>query len=420
MPLFRRILLILAAVSGLTLASASDPFPPDYHRLDAPQHQYWERTPRDRFSSLKNDLEAGRVILNSSIEREFLEDLLRELAIPPSSQLLVFSSTSLQTSLISAVNPRALYFNEEVYVGYIPRGRIEVIGLDPELGAIFYIFDIPRGVNAPAPVIERSTRCMNCHAGAETGRVPGLLVKSVIPGPNRGSLLGFRDQEIGHHVPYSDRFGGWYLTGSDGFTNHWANLTGRLVQGELIPIPVNLGTVDLERYPVPTSDMLAHLVHEHQTGFVNRVVEAAYRARTTLHRHDGSLGNDGAAELDHQARRLVRYLLFADEPPLPAGGIQPNSQYQEAFLKGRRTDREGRSLKDLELQTRLFKHRCSYMIYSPLVATLPGEMKRRLYVELQRALGPQAAPEFAYLPESERRQIREILRATLHDLPADW
>src|SRR5207249_6740608 len=160
-------------------------------------------------------LEAGQIELDRSSEKAFVASLLKALDIPASSQMLVFSTTSLQLSLISPSNPRALYFNDEVYLGYVPGGRIEIVSLDPELGGIYYIFEIPKEA---APLrIERSERCMNCHAADDTGHVPGLVIKSVIPGPTGGSLIAHRLGQIGHGVRFDERFGGWYVTGADAF-----------------------------------------------------------------------------------------------------------------------------------------------------------------------------------------------------------
>jgi hypothetical protein len=193
---------------------------PAYRDIDAEPHLYHQRKPQDRFSKLMGSFESGRIELDRSSEKAFLVSLLKALDVPVSSQMLVFSTTSLQLSLISPSNPRAIYFNEEIYVGYVPGGRIEVLSLDPELGAIFYIFDIPR---ADRPLsFDRSNRCMNCHANEDTGHVPGLVIKSVLAGPGGGSLDAFRIAQTGHQIPFEERFGGWYVTGADTFTNHLA------------------------------------------------------------------------------------------------------------------------------------------------------------------------------------------------------
>ncbi len=386
-------------------------------------HDYFLRTPTDRFTRLKAEIEFGRLRLDRSDERAFVRSLLDVLGIPVSSQMLVFSTTSLQLSRISPSNPRALYFTEDIYLGYIPGGRLELASLDPDLGAVFYIFDVPRGEEAIQ--VERATRCMNCHAGEDTGHVPGLVVKSVVPGPSGGSLDAFRLGQTGHGIPWEERFGGWYLTGQGSLTNHWANAIGRSVDGVMARIPNSLnGRVNLERYLAPTSDLLAQWIHEHQVGFVNRVVGATYRARAFLQADGGvdRLSHASLRELEAQAGEIVRYLLFADEVPLPADGLEGDPAFKADFLRTRR-EAGGRSLKDFELKTRVFENRCSYMIYSPVFAGLPPVVKDLVNRRLGEALGPwsgEGIDPFAYLPMDERRRVRGILQATLPDLGPDW
>ena len=377
------ILIAGCARYALNAAEAEAPVP-TYRDLEAPPHNYPARTPKDRFSGMLQTLESDPRLDRSS-EKAFLLSFLKMFGVPASSQLLVFSTTSLQLSLISPANPRAIYFTDDLYVGYIPGGRLEVLSLDPELGAIFYIFDIPREKGAIG--FERSQRCMKCHVNDDTGHVPGVVIKSVVPGPHGGSLDGFRGGQSGHAVPFSDRFGGWHVTGRHSITNHWGNLTGRMVAGDVKTFPNPPGErFQWAKYPVATSDILAHLLLEHQAGFVNRVVEAGYRARTALFISNGKLTPAQSAELDAQAGMVVRYLLFGDEVPLPAGGIEPDSTFKADFLRERRVTAEGLSLKDLDLSTRLFKHRCSYMIYSPVFGGLPEFLKTRIYSGLQEAL----------------------------------
>ncbi len=412
----RRWLAILLAMAGGSTLRAQ----PTYQDIDLPPHNYRQRALHDRFTRLKNDLESARVVLNQAGEKEFLASLLQALEIPATSQMLVFSTTSLQLSLISPRNPRAIYFNEDAYVGYIPGGRIEIVSLDPELGGIFHIFDIPRDGR---PVrAERSERCMNCHAGADTGHVPGLLVKSVVPGPTGGSLDAFRLEESGHGIPFDQRFGGWYVTGQHSITNHWGNIMGRLSAGTLTKTRLEPGKLfDFGRYLVPTSDVLPQLLFEHQVGFVNRVVEAAYRARTHWHADNGTLTALHGRELDQQANLLTRYLLFADEATLPAGGVTGDAAFKTDFLRHSRRSSSGASLRDLDLDTRLFKHRGSYMIYSPVFAGLPPALKQRVYQRLAQALSEaKPDPEYAYLPAAEKRAIHTILKQTLADLPRGW
>jgi hypothetical protein len=393
---------------------------PAYQDLDSPAHGYHTSELHDRFSLLKTDLESGRIALDATSERAFVLDLLKVLGVPASSQMLVFSNTSLQLHLISPANPRALYFSEDVHVGYIPGGRIEILSLDPSLGAIFYIFDIPRAGQPVRP--ERSERCMNCHAAADTQFVPGLVIKSVVPGRTGGSLDAFRQEKTGHGIPFEQRFGGWYVTGKSGIAMPWANGIGQFAAQGMMKQTVEPGSrYDWARYPVATSDVLAHLLHEHQAGFVNRVVEASYRARAALHAGAGQLDAAQQAELDEQARIVTRYLLFADEVPLPAGGVEGDPAFKADFARNRHAAKNGASLKDFDLQSRLFRNRCSYMIYSAVFHGLPAEMKMRIFQRLGAALDTtKPDPDYAYLPAGEKQSIRRILRETLADLPAGW
>lgn len=407
--------IILFGVVGAAAAAQ-----PSFQDIEQPPHRYSQRTPQDRFTRLIGDLESGRIALDRTGEQAFLVSLLRVLEIPVSSQMLVFSTTSLQLSLISPSNPRALYFNEDVYLGYVPGGRIEIVSLDPELGGIFYIFDVPK--EARPLRVERSDRCMNCHSGDDTGHVPGLVIKSVLPGQTGGSLTAYRVNQTGHGIPFEQRFGGWHVTGRHGITNHWGNLTGRFVAGDLVKIANPAGErFKWSKYPAATSDILPQLLHEHQAGFVNRVVEASYRARTALHAGNGQLTGAQSAELDEQANIVTRYLLFADEAPLPEGGLEGDAAYAADFSRTRRATKDGLSLKDLDLCTRLFKHRCSYMIYSPVFAGLPAVMKERVYRRMKEALSAERPDkEYAHLSATEKAAIRKILQATLADLPAGW
>jgi hypothetical protein len=184
-----------------------------------------------------------------------------------------------------------------------------------------------------------------------------------------------------------------------------------MVAGSIVRSEMAFGErFNLDRYPVRTSDLLSHLLHEHQAGFVNRVLEAGYSARAALH-SEGALSDTETAALREKAKLLVRYILFADEAPLPAGGVKGDHEFMRDFAANRRLDGAGRSFKDFDLRTRLFKHRCSYMIYSPIVKKLPDVLLEMVRLELGKALSGSDAG-FDYLPEEERQAIRSILAAT--------
>jgi hypothetical protein len=379
-----------------------------------PLHAYFTRTPHDRFSRLQADLASGKRQLETSGDLPFLSSLLHELEIPVASQGLVFSVTSLQKNLISPRRPRALYFNDDTYVGYVPGGRVEVIATDAELGSIFYIFD--RLAGSSVPRVERSSECMNCHAPHYLDNIPALVIESVVPGLTGGGEKAFRRQQSGHAVPLDLRFGGWHVTGADAaWPRHWGNLLIERRNGEALERPLPPGRLsDLSQYLRPTSDLLPQLLQEHQVGFVNRALQAAYKARELTHTASPTLDQ----ELTELARPLVRYLLFAEEVPLP-GPVRGEAEFKQAFSANRRAASNGASLKDLDLTTRLLRHRCSYMIYTPTFEGLPEPLKKRVLRELAAALSENGgAPEYAYLPVEEKRTLRTILQETVPGFPA--
>ena len=409
-------LFLCLLVDGVAADKFEDVYFPAFRRA---REDYNARVPQDDFSKAREAFASGKVPLDNTSEKNFVASLLKALNISPSSQMLAFSTTSLQLSRISPRNPRAVYFNENVYVGWVPGGQLEVIGIDPEWGAMTYIFDIPRRLNEK-PVIKRAERvCMRCHASNEIGSVPGLLISSVVPGPGGGSLDEFRDGKVGHDVPYQNRFGGWIVTGDDGFGKHWGNMTGTLSKGEIVPIDNKFGqNFPASRYLVPTSDLLAHILHEHQAGFVNTFMAATYRTRDVL---NGKVKEVTATNknqsLDWEAQKLVKYLLFADEAKLPAGMVG-DTHLKTHFLSKAKRAKSGKSLRDFNLKDRLFQYRCSYMIYSAAFQGLPQPLKTKVYEHLRHALVQE--PAYHYLPLEERKAIYYILKETLSDLPAGW
>ena len=409
---------LLPALTGILLA-ASASAEPSYRNFDEPPHNYHTAQLKDRFTKLKSDLESGHIPLDRSSEKAFVISLLKALDIPATSQMLVFSTTSLQLRFITPRNPRAIFFNDGLYLGYIPGAKIEILSMDPELGAIFYMFDIPADSRPIA--VERSEKCVNCHTREDTGFVPGIVIKSVIPGPTGGSLKTFRKEQTGHSIPFTERFGGWYVTGDRGIASEWGNVIGRYAGEDISKSVIKPGQLfDFAKYPVATSDILPQLVHEHQAGAANRILQASYRARTAFHVDKGNLTPAHYAELDEQARGVVKYLLFADEVPLPASGIEGDAAFKTDFLAKRHAV-QGASLRDFDLRTRLFKNRCSYMIYSPEFQGVPAKMKQQIYIRLREALSiEKPMKEYAHLPAAEKQAIHTILKGTLTDLPAGW
>lgn len=403
---------VLALSLLIVVPSTAEESP--HHKFSEAPHNYYDRAPRDAFASVMAAIESGQVKLDTTSEKTQLTSLLKALEIPVTSQLLVYSATSFQGGLIRPANPRALYFNEEVYVGFVPGGRFEVAAIDPDLGPVFRIFrPSPDG----KPEVTRTERCMNCHAGRTSKQVPGLVVESVICTNTGASLDGFRREQVGHTIPLADRFGGWHVTGAHEHGLHLGNLMGEAAPSapngykKFADPPGSL--FDFNRYPVRTSDLFTHLIHEHQLGFHNLVTLGVYRTRDALEAGRGHVSNDDAAALNDLARQLVRYVLFANEAKLPEGGLKPDPAFMKDFLARRVAVQNGASLRDLDLHGRLFRYRCSYMVQTPSFMAMPKEFKDRVLAGLSTALREQGAPpEFNYLPPEEKRAIRSILRET--------
>ena len=238
--------------------------------------------------------------------------------------------------------------------------------------------------------------------------IPGLVIESVIPGLTGGGERAFRREQSGHAVPLSDRFGGWHLTGTgEAMPHNWSNQLLVRKNGEANELPNPPGErCDLTRYPLPTSDLLAQLLHEHQVGFVNRALQAGYRCRElSASRFRGRSGSG-----TNFPRRWCDYLLFADEAPLVPGMVG-DSPFAADFTAAGKRDSAGRSLRDLDGQTRLLRHRCSYMIYSPAFTGLPTPLRQQAFHDLRAALDP--ANSTSHLPAEERLAVREILTETI-------
>lgn len=404
----------------LALAASASALETKVTFREAP-HKYLEYKPDDRFARLQKEIAKGQVKLDTSNDKAFLTSILEALDIPISSQLLVFSASSLQSEIINPRNPRALYFNEDTYIGYVPGGKVEVIAMDPEMGAMFYIFDQLRPGGAP-PAMAQSEKCFNCHAGNATRRVPGLIIESLLPMLSGASLETYRRDEQGHQIPLDKRFGGWHLTGKHHLKDSLANLMGRtsssrgFVKTKLEPGQMS----DLNLHLRPTSDILPHLVHEHQIGFENRVFHAAYVMRQLM-AGQSQLSPKAKAEMEELADELARYILFVDEAKLPTEGIEGDADFIREFQRNKKAIPVGASLKDFDLKTRIFKYRCSYMLYTDSWQKLPAVLRERVYFKMAEGLREQNPnPVYAHLPPDEKLAIRILLKETMPGLPPWW
>lgn len=388
-------------------------------RFESPPHDYWTRPLTDPFTVWLNKVQRGETTAPSGDELAVVRAYLKIFNVPVSSQMIVYSATSRQR-IISPGRPRALYFNEDLYIGFVPGGRIEVASIDPAAGPVFRIFDFPRGERASIQP-DRSDRCMQCHAGHDNNQLPKLVIDSVIVNDEGGSLETWRTAKFGHDVPLPERFGGWHLTGGHHMATHHGNTLGNLSGGKLTVMPNPPGKLfDLARYPLPTSDILPQLLHDHQAGFHNLLTEAVYRQRELLAAGKGTLTPADETELNRLAGEIADYVLFQTEARLPAAGVTGDPAYVTDFRANRRAIAGDHSLKDFELKTRLFRYRCSYMLYSQHWTELDPGIKTRCWSRLKVLLHETGPGHAAWLPATERTAIRRILAGTLTDAPAEW
>ena len=327
-----------------------------------------------------------------------LAALLRALKVPASSQMLVFSKGSVQRSIIEARNPRALYFNDSVIVGWVRGGFVEIAAQDPRRGTVFY-----KAVPGTGGLsISRSDECLSCHHSARTAGVVGLI------------------EPMTHARPLDRRWGGWYVTGTAGSIQHFGNVdVATLTSGAAAPKTPSLAslerTFDTRGYLSAYSDIAALMVFEHQMQMMNLLTRLGWEARVA--QSEGRLDGSGNAIKDI-VEQTADYMLFIDEAPIPSK-IEGASGFAAAFSSRGPRDAKGRSLRDLDMASRLLRYPCSYMIYSAQFEQLPAGARMALYQRLWTILsGKERDSRYGRLSDTDRRAIVEILRGTKPDLPA--
>jgi hypothetical protein len=398
---------------------------------------YSRATPTDPVARLAARLSSGEGKLPFDPKQGYLPSLLEELNIPVSSQALVFSKTSLQADRISPTRPRALYFNDDVYIGWIPDAPlIEIASVDPALGTVFYTLDQEPSTR---PRLQRhTTECVSCHDGALTGGVPGLVMRSVYPDSAGNALFRAGTFITTDRSPWRERWGGWYVTGSHGDQVHMGNLTlGEHVQALHSNLQEHVNHLDRTaganvkdvtkkfdsaRYLSPHSDIAALLVLTHQTNVHNLITRANYETRIAIfEKHiSDEAQNLSSSQIPPSVRNaieaLVRAMLFTDETRL-AEPVRGTSDFIEKFSLSRPRDRKGRSLSEPDLTQRLFRYPLSYLVYSEAFDALPVPARALIYRRLREILGgTDTSGEFQHLSITDRKAILEILE----DTKPDW
>jgi hypothetical protein len=369
--------------------------------INHPAIKYSTSDSNTAVDALNRRLRDGSAKLVHEGKSGYLRSVLQLLDIPVESQVLVYTQTSLQSQHITMQNPRAIYFNDAVSVGYIRgAGLLEILAHDPALGTVFYVVH-----QEPAAVATfgRDQQCLRCHLSWDTLGVPGPTVLSTFPRKSeRDYANGFA---VDHYRPIDQRWGGWYVTGTRVPARHMGNLPLFLARvPDTAPKHVSLeGQFDLPGYLSPYSDIVALMVLEHQMHFSNLVTRATWEARV-----------GDPMRVAEAAEMIADYLLFVDEAPITDGPIAGSSGFAEAFVARGKKDAKGRSLRELDLKTRLQKYPLSYMIASPQFQALPEAAKNLVLARINAVLsGEITGAKYAHLTPALRAAIREILSATL-------
>jgi hypothetical protein len=400
----------------------------------------------NRIWRFQQKLKSGELKLQWEPHFGYLRSVLKALEIDPSSQIMVFSKTSLQTSVINEQTPRAIYFNDDTYVGFVLNTDLmEFASVDAKLGVVFFGM-INR--QDTAPVMERDGgRCLTCHDTYSMmgGGVPRVMIMSA-PVDDAADTRTFGSaSEVDDRTPIAERWGGWYVSGwyqagrGAPPVTHFGNLALRTETPgplgdrlrELVPGRDNLGSVsayfDTSLYISDKSDVVALLVSEHQTFVQNLITRVLYKVSTIMSQGGGAIaassGPAPRAWTDIEPRRqaalkqvcepLIRALFFTDAVPL-SGQVITSSGFTERFAQRGPRDSEGRSLRDLKLEKRLFKFPLSYMVYTDSFNALQPFVREYIDSRIVDVLqGRDQTGISARLSTEDRAAISQILADTL-------
>jgi hypothetical protein len=391
---------------------------------------YFKVEPSDPVSRLQRRIHDGDVTLEFDHRFGYLRSILAALDIPVNSQTLVFSKTSLQLHRITPATPRALYFNDDVYVGYCHKGDVlEFAATDAEQGAMFYTL-LQQPDESPK-ILRDKGGCLSCHASHRTRNVPGYLLRSVFPDAVGQPQLGLGSFTNDHSSTFQERWGGWYVTGDHGAMRHMGNTVCHTDDREFDREPGANRTelsayFDTSNYLRSDSDIVALMVLGHQTRMHNEIAAANYEARQAVHqsrqmnellnRPTDYVSESAKRRIATSAQRVLDCLLYCDEFVL-TDQVSSTSTFARDFAARGKRDSENRSLRDFDLRKRLFKYPCSFLIYSSAFAALPDAIRTQVLLRLNDILeGRDQNPQFAHLTAEMRADMLEILLDTLPEL----
>lgn len=399
----------------------------------------------DPIAGLQALLDAGEVTFSFDSVTGYLPSVLAALDIPLSSQTLIFSRTSLQTMNISPWAPRGIYFNDDVYIGYVSDESpiLEIGSVDPDDGGTFYI--LPQDPDSPPNFLRQTRDCLGCHEAGPTMRVPGFLVRSTVVDRHGWTIRTLHDEQVTDRTPWEERFAGWYVTGTHSGASHGGNVRAELESHE-VDNPDQFAAsfdlsgggnvtdisdrLDLSVYLSEHSDLVALLALTHQSRIhnvittVHRTVEEALRDQTAarvtrgIEIPESGLTATTEVRIDSSVEQLVREMLFTNEAPLP-GPVQGSTSFAAEFEARGPFDAQGRTLRTFDLQTRLFRYPLSYLVYTEAFDAIPELAKSRVYSRFEDVLsGRDQSEDFGHLDPSMRAAIRRILMETKPDFAA--
>ncbi|HEY2012071.1 MAG TPA: hypothetical protein VGH38_01165 [Bryobacteraceae bacterium] len=408
----------LAVLAILTVASAGEFEGLFSGSLQHPAIGYRTRMEHDAVSRLNRKIQEDRLRLRFEGPQGYLRSTLEALDIPIESQIVVFSKTSLMQALISSQHPRSIFFNDSVAIGWVPEEPfVEAAAEDPQQGVIFYTLD-QQPAGGKLPQFVRENDCLSCHESYSSLGIPGTLVRSVFPAPNGRTVRELGDSLSDHRSPFEQRWGGWFVTGRSVPPKHLGNAAfgadgERKFIGKGAEMESLAGTVDTSVYLSPYSDVAALMVFNHQMHLINLLTRAGWEVRLAVYDKRPDL----ETLLRNAAEETVDYMLFVEEAPLP-GRIRGTSGFTEKFSARGPRDSKGRSLRQLDLERRLMRYPCSYMIYSAAFDGLPAELQDAIYRRMWQVLsGQEAATKYARLSLGDRQAVTEILHETKTRLP---
>ncbi len=397
---------------------------------------YGKRPTTDRVTQLQKQITEGKVKLKYDSKHGYLPAVLKALEISPSSQILVFSKTSFQLRRISPRAPRAIYFNDDTYVGSVLGGDVlEISVQDPNQGAVFFTIENYKSDKPRFDV--QNYECTSCHASSMTKGIPGHVVRSVYTAPDGQPILRAGTFITEDSSPFKERWGGWYVTGTHGKQRHMGNVFSpsrdrpyELNRDHGANLKSLESKFNVDRYLTPHSDIVALLVIEHQILIQNLITKANFQTRRAiwdqqiideaLNRPADTYSAATLRRIDHAIKPLLQAMLGVKSIGWK-DPVKGTSNFTKEFSQKGIKDRKGRSLRDLDLKTRLFKYRLSPWIYSEAFDALPEPIHERFYQNLWLILTTENSEEpYNHFDKGEKKAILEILLETKKDLPGYW